>query len=116
MTEPLISKRNKDACRIQSHERLTCRQYSNDVILDVIIGEHALILQNVIDEYAVAVLIFLLVVVVRDVVVVVGLQYLPAFFDNPLMEVFQVDTLRSVLTVSLCKLKNRVRIDQRLVL
>lgn len=82
--------------------RLTCRQHCNDVILDVIIGEHAFILQNVIDEYAVTVLIFLLVVVVYDIVVIVVLQYLPALVDNPLMEVFQVDTLRFVLLVSLC--------------
>lgn len=73
------------------------------MIFDIIIGEQAFILQNVINENAVTarIFLFLIVVVVFHVVVIAALlEYLTTLVDDSLMEIFQVLALLAVLIVA----------------
>lgn len=77
------------------------------MVLNVFIGEHSLVVQNVIDEDAVA---------VRLVVVVAVLKNLPAFVDDSLMEISEKVALPLVFVIARRQLKNGIRINDRLVL
>lgn len=76
---------------------LTSRQNGDDVILDIFVGEHSLVVQNVVDKDVVALLPFCSVGVV-----VVVLQNFATFVDDPLMESFQVVSLLFVLVIPRC--------------
>lgn len=78
------------------------------MILNIGVREHSLVVQNVIDEYVVAVFLRLVVVIVP--------QDLATLVDDSLMKVFQVVALALILVVPGRQLENRVRINQRLVL
>lgn len=66
------------------------------MILNVFVGEHSLVMQNVVDENVVTILALCSV----SVVVVVVLQNFATFIDDSLMERFQVVPLLKVLVVA----------------
>lgn len=79
------------------------------MVLNVFIGKHSLVVQNVIDEDAVAVRLVV-------VVVVAVLKNLPAFVDDSLMEISEKVALPLVFVIARRQLKNGIRINDRLVL
>lgn len=66
------------------------------MILDVFVGEHSLVMQNVVDENVVAILALCTI----RIVIVVVLQNFATFVDDSLMECFQVVPLLEVFVVA----------------
>jgi hypothetical protein len=89
---------------------ITCRQDSDDVMLAVFVGEHSLVVEDVIDEDVVSKIFRV------ALVVVLVLEYLTSLVHDSLVEVLQELALLLVLVVSRCELENRVGIHQRLIL
>lgn len=82
-------------------------------MLDILVGEHSFVVQDVIDKDAVAQAVG---VARLRLVVVAALQYLAALVDDPLVEVAQVVALPLVFVISRRELEYGVGVNQRLIL